>query len=1099
MKIIHEICLFLIFASISCRLPFTNNFQIYYNPIEPDSKEDELPLEIMKEAEDQKCFKLQFLLSFTSFYDPNFSKMSEWSRSFWQKNVKDPSQMANGLLQGIKLIDFFKTLPKDLEPEFESIKALKKQSEKELKVYLENRDRKNLVFLKNELEKELEKKQKSYDKSYDDIERHMMNLMMVVEEGAFNVSLGEIKAKYRNLKNLMYGINFKMKNDVTYSNFLGLIKSLVSNVDLCESLAKQLAKSTEYLSEIKKKRKERLFDLSIINSQAADSEPQPRYQNQMLNDTNAEPVSIIIGGKRLIVSSFEELRRENYAEVIQFKQERKKGHRKNKSSIQFLEFILPDSERSDLSGSKRQSVDFAGSLNQDPNIFTETDEDFDSRYSDVIVSPLSPSSIETARKVPKEQKTESATEPNAPPSKKKISKRVGFSESVEVKKEGDYVPFIRNAESMRLSRGVKIFKPDQLKPDYTRLKDVSMIHDRQIENYEIEIENLEKLNESLKDMLRQEVMKAVSEIRRDLVTLNKYAFYRENVQKLTEIKAKVWQSADEVVVLKTKHRQIENILQNNAAGKDGTKNVQNGFKLNNPSELVRAQMYLNNYFFYKLSYIRNKEMPIEKGGLYTFLKKSVDLNLKHKKLLERRDVILSRVFAEVENINREDFNCLSKAELLYLIAMFKKTGVISNLGNFLDMFLTKISLKKSFKFMVYVYGQLANKSFMRDLTANHYFRIKDGGSELVTWEKRQRMVFQFKKRMHFLLSVSEEMTLFTQASFDNQIFDDSIGQILFKSINEEVFLKILHYTNYEHFKVESFVDKALYENAHTIKRNLTIVTNKIDPNLSLLVRIMIKDWCDISDFLLNVPFMAPSVGKLFAYFEKYLWELLVTRFHTPGFIMHDFSNELEKCKEKYYRIFQVEQNYIEVLEDKLSEKDIVDTGFPLREVSTRSDSEHSGKQPGVPNLQNLSSLNMDDSELSSEPQPGINPADFLLKDNSDYSPPIVTEELAVIVSPESESSSIQQLPNPKKSQQTQQPSESFGASQDLTSEETLNQDISQGTQSPVSETTSEQQSDRDIESEGTENKYMEWDSIVLGSDEDLKWQTMPKQVFSEKM
>lgn len=1020
----------------------------------------------------------------TPFFDVNFSRFSKWKNGPWVNLVESSEGFSTFFIELLKFQYFDNQIPNELTEDWKFIQERLEQYPLSTLISLDKNEIKNLNFIRDDLEKEIQKKMNNYNKSSSEIQKSMDIIKKIVKEGSFKISLEEIKKKYNNLKNLMYGINFKMKHELTFLDFLGLIKSMVSNKELCESLANQLMKSTRYLSEIRKKKKERLFDLSITKSSdesptSLDDLDESEMNFDFFESRNSKAIQLIINNQKINVDSLEKLKADNYKEEIQLEQDWEKGHRKNKSSFAFLKFILPESENTENMRKVHGNFDFRNEMSTPSDslasTFTSSDDTepvpaTDSENTDSPRTPV-PTTVD-----------DSNTE-----------KKVTFDLKPIESDDEDQVVYIENKRS---TRGVKIIKPDEIKIRNSGIKDLPIIFDREIDYYDNEIENLEKLNETLKDMLREETMKAVDEIRKDLMILNKYDLYRDTVQKLTEIKAEVWQDANEVVVLKKKHAQIENIL-NNILTDEHYKNSENHiFNSEYPSEILRANLNLNNYMFYKYSQFRNKiEQKEEDDDMIKYLKKVIKEHGKHRKMLKSRDKYLAFIFSDVENSNRLNFNCFTKAQLLYMIYMFKNMGTIRDVGDFLEMLLSQISIKKSVEFMVYVYGLLANKSFMKNFTSNHKLRINSKKEKLISWQKRQEMVFYFKKRINFLLGVSEEMTMFTQASFDNDIFDQSIGYILLKHINEDIFLKILDLTNYAKFDMKNLVDPFVYENASKMEENISIVADKIDPNLNLLVKILIKDWCQIADFLMNVPYLASSVGKMFSYVENYLWELLVTRFHTPAFIMHTFTRDLEKCKERYYRIYQVEQNYIDLIEDKVSEKDILDTGINLREISNRSRSENSNDQARIPNLQDTSNFGKDESESSADSKQ-INPAEFLMIPKDDISQQVMNEGVPVIVTKDSESSSAMQV----EKEQLKSQSQAFQSMKDSVTDETLNKEnSSQATRSMISETTSMDKSDRDSESDDTENNFMEWNSITFGSDEDQRWQNMPKPVFSRRM
>lgn len=508
-----------------------------------------------------------------------------------------------------------------------------------------------------------------------------------------------------------------------------------------------------------------------------------------------------------------------------------------------------------------------------------------------------------------------------------------------------------------------------------------------------ELMNVFHVRETLKKMLKMELIKSVYVARDDLMEIIAYRNFREKVQKLSQIKKKIWDLTNEILSLMWKVEEFESKLRIDI----GTNLKPMFFK----EDLIKFKMQLNDFYFYKMipidknmnfynDFMKDKyKISIEKlnkislsqindstehdaqsenevkGPSPSDLKKELNaeilrqlvgkkedisthvaslalenelnsqlkLQRKYRKNSKKLDNLLALVVASTEVDSDRHFNCLNKGQLIYSVFMMNRTGIIGNLREFLDQLLSSLSLQKSIELMVYTYGLFANKTFMKQINSNFQFKIsEDNDDQVINEEVRSQMMKRFKRNISFLFNVSNEMLAFSQISFENHMFSQRIGEILVRNINEKVFSKILDYTNYRNYK---FVNELKWFQLVTTSDSdeLEVHEKKMNPNLYNLVSKLIRDWCGIADFLMNVPFMVRSVGQMFGYIENFLVEQLTIKFHVSNYHMRNFSFELEKCKEKYYRLFQVELNFEDYIEDRLSEKDIEDIGIELSHES----------------------------------------------------------------------------------------------------------------------------------------------------------------------
>ena len=1097
---------------------------------------------------EEMCFKTRSVLMLTPFYDVYFSEMKEWANRDWKKNLFEWFNQIDIYKSSLARMTFQEN-ETDFDFAMENLLLKYQVSTHNFRLY-STREQEQFQFLRNELTKQKLKKEKKITEAFAEVEKLMKNVEKAVNEKVFEYDLEEGMAKYRSLKNLLHGMNFKMKSDLSYYDYESDLGVLTNNLDLCTSLVQQLRKSSEKIVEFEKKKREREVYLKF-----------GRYTGDTLN-------------------SFDEYNMRNYDRwQASLKEDRKKDESFDESVNTSIILELDELSGSSLMTLKSQvnvrrvgvasldkfkTLPFGSILKVIKNLDEDVDEDFD---TNVLFSEYVTNSTENVQTVPtiqlqmaeddgtnefqfsledekdkKSHKTSTLSKFNINKPEKAFRVELDRPDDSQVdttsldtdqrnqEKLDRYKEFMGNNKSAQVvgELGTYLEMRNMMDPKHVKVVGGQMqddptdrdtqedifelrklkileneqsddseneidwhLKDKQIFEYEQEISYLKKSNETLKELLRDEITKAVYQTREDLKKIGEYKVYLENVHKLSEIKKEIWKVSNEYLGLAWKLKDVETKM------KIGVKDDQELPFYR--EDFIKYKMQLNDFYFYKFTKekdvsreVRNKylkynkkkrhgnspkrrkkrkkrresddfgqgsgydveylheinssqmsnlddvdeteresdtrknlgnpsqrsriggpsqrsriggrshrsriggrshrsdlstqtdttrfpmpsrsemtrinsidedqssnQIPKEEAVSLTGTKKEVNqvigdfaleeeliaqLNLQraYKRSCKKMDNMVALTMASTEFKDSEEFNCFSKAQLLYTIFMMSRSGMISNVGAFLDQFLSSLSVRKAISFMLFSYGVFANKNFMKKISLNYNLNLKRMTDSVIDEGMRKMMMIEFKRNFNFLIQVSNEMIKFSQNSYDNHIFEDRIGEILVRNINESLLSKLLDFTNYNNFRFLDFLMHVQFsyetssQNKTKLSKNLIAKEKHINENLAKVVSELIRDWCRISDFLLNVPFMTKSVGQMYGFVENFLRHQLTVKFHISGENMRVFSYELEKCKESYYRVYQVELNFKDYIEDRVSEKDILETGIDLLDISEDS-------------------------------------------------------------------------------------------------------------------------------------------------------------------
>jgi hypothetical protein len=965
---------------------------------------------------DNRCETLRSILLKTPFYDTNDSNFVEWFSRDWKKYLIDwddsVQTFRDSIIDGTKNFEDL-----NLNQTMTHFQLESQLSKGQLRVYL-NEERRQMMFLRNELIKQRFKKEDELDGLLISTQTMMSEILRIMED--MELQFYEKIQKYRKLKALVFGINFKMKHELNFIDYMSNLKNVLTSIskfdfdrsDVTQSLATQLYKISMRLIELNRAKKQRMIDLEYTRL----VKPVPIHLT--LGMTEFTSYNSYYAQVDQGTSDFETI-----DSILQHDDETRKmgsddGGNEDQDSLSLQDEFYFEIEHKIIDDIKTHKVRFKNTPEIIPNSGVNGDPEQTTVDSDTSNSM---GEIYTLLKANKDPKT-------TPNPKIYIYKLKG--DWSEEKDSGrDLTGLYESGTSNSFSNLDNFDQEDPL-----------------INALNKELESVFQMRETLKKMLKMELVKYVNKIRKRLLDDTLYKTFRRSVQELSGSKKKIWDLSNEFLSLNWKLEELDSKLRIN----NDTQYKPKFFK----EDFIKFKMQLNDFYFSKLVPItQSKEVLQEKilkehtvsPQLTEYLKQidTVDIvdivdivnslkpvedsstgsqdeditvvnkpepkeiipefernedsierlqgnssfiyeqisgialeneltaQLKLQRIYKHNsknlDKLLATVFASSEYKCNQRFRCFNKAQLIYSIFMMSRSGVIMNLNVFLDTFLRGISTRKAIEFMVYVYGMLANKSFMKQLNSNFQLRVpEDKGTEnVITEDVKNKMIAQFKQNINFLFNISNEMIMFTQSSYDNHIFEDRIGEILVRNINEKVFSKILDFTNYNN---QNFLNEMKwfqqFTSIHTDE--LRVLENKINPQLYSLVTKLIRDWCGITDFLLNIPFMVRSVGKMFSHIENFLVQQLTVKFHVSNFHMRSFSFQLEKCKEKYYKVFQVELNFEDYIEDKLSERDLDSIGVDLPHESEHSHSNSESEESNVKNWIKAELNQEHDSENSSQ-------------------------------------------------------------------------------------------------------------------------------------